>query len=351
VFSDRKIPEPDGQGQIAYYTADVVSYSDYYPFGMELPGRSFNSNSVRYGFNGMEKDDEISGSGNSYTTEFRQYDPRIGRWWSVDPEKEALPWQSPYVAMNNSPIQFNDPEGDYIKWAVRGKEKRQLRRHIRKLRREDDAFNAKWKEWRSDNDRHTIFKGSATAKTGRGATQDPDFPFIYTNSDKQVKDKRRGTGTVVTRKRNGKEVTEEINKTVTNHHHYISTPNYSLGTETFDIDFKNSSNEITTDFESINDFINDNNIREISVKIATSANRNEARERDPTKGIILDGETVMGGSINNLLRARENEVKDNLDFEGKINVERSFTGKSQVDREVDTQVRSTVTIKTITYNN
>jgi len=32
----------------------------------------------RYAFNGMEKDDEVKGSGNSYTTEFRQYDSRLG---------------------------------------------------------------------------------------------------------------------------------------------------------------------------------------------------------------------------------------------------------------------------------
>ncbi len=30
----------------------------------------------RYGFNGMEKDDEISGSGNSYDFGARTYDPR-----------------------------------------------------------------------------------------------------------------------------------------------------------------------------------------------------------------------------------------------------------------------------------
>jgi len=28
----------------------------------------------RYGFNGMEKDDEVSGNGNSYTAEFWEYD-------------------------------------------------------------------------------------------------------------------------------------------------------------------------------------------------------------------------------------------------------------------------------------
>jgi|GEM_PF-2772454 len=44
-------------------------------------------NKYRFGFNGMEKDDEVNGSnGTSYTTPFRQLDPRLGgRWWSRDP--------------------------------------------------------------------------------------------------------------------------------------------------------------------------------------------------------------------------------------------------------------------------
>jgi hypothetical protein len=59
----------------------------------------------------MEKDDEVSGSGNSYTTEFRQYDPRIARWKSLDPLFKKFPWQSPYVAFDINPIYFNDPFG------------------------------------------------------------------------------------------------------------------------------------------------------------------------------------------------------------------------------------------------
>ena len=65
----------------------------------------------KYGFNGMERDDEVSGSGNSYTTEFRQYDPRLGRWKSIDPLFQSFPWQSPYVAFDNNPIYYRDPKG------------------------------------------------------------------------------------------------------------------------------------------------------------------------------------------------------------------------------------------------
>jgi len=70
-----------------------------------------NASSYRYGYNGMEKDDEVSGTGNSYTTEFRQYDPRVGRWKSLDPLMTKFPWMSPFVAFDNNPIYFVDPYG------------------------------------------------------------------------------------------------------------------------------------------------------------------------------------------------------------------------------------------------
>lgn len=76
-----------------------------------MPGRNFSSGNYRYGFNGMERDDEVSGNGNSLNTPFRQYDPRLGRWMSLDPLMAAYPHQSAYAAYNNNPIYFADPTG------------------------------------------------------------------------------------------------------------------------------------------------------------------------------------------------------------------------------------------------
>jgi RHS repeat-associated protein len=59
----------------------------------------------------MELDNELKGAGNSYTTEFRQYDPRLGRWLSLDPLSAKFPWQSPFVAFDNNPICLTDPKG------------------------------------------------------------------------------------------------------------------------------------------------------------------------------------------------------------------------------------------------
>jgi RHS repeat-associated protein len=60
----------------------------------------------------MEKDDEVKSiEGGSYTTEYRQLDPRIGRWTSLDPLMSNFPWQSPYATFDNNPIYYNDPLG------------------------------------------------------------------------------------------------------------------------------------------------------------------------------------------------------------------------------------------------
>ena len=81
------------------------------------------ANTYKYGYQGSEKDNEVSGGGTSYTTEFRQLDPRLGRWFSVDPIFQ--PFQSPYTAMDNDPINNTDRlglTGTDVKHKVKAKE-------------------------------------------------------------------------------------------------------------------------------------------------------------------------------------------------------------------------------------
>jgi hypothetical protein len=49
-------------GAAQYYLPDVLSYSDYYPFGMQMVGRNGSTSDYRYGFQGQETDDEVTGS-------------------------------------------------------------------------------------------------------------------------------------------------------------------------------------------------------------------------------------------------------------------------------------------------
>src|SRR5690554_5156335 len=111
VVSDRKLPVNDGNGNIDFFLADVVSYSDYYPFGMQMPGRNGSTGDYRYGFQGQEMDDEIKGEGNSINYKYRMHDPRVGRFFAVDPLAGEYPWNSPYAFSENRVIDGIELEG------------------------------------------------------------------------------------------------------------------------------------------------------------------------------------------------------------------------------------------------
>ena len=70
----------------------------------------------RYGFNGKEKDDELKGEGNSIDYEKRFFDPRIGKFLSLDPLIKSFPWYSPYQFAGNKPIWAIDLDGEEEKY-------------------------------------------------------------------------------------------------------------------------------------------------------------------------------------------------------------------------------------------
>ena len=112
IFTDKKIPRDDNSNQIIdYYQPEVLASNDYTVFGAPMQGRTFNSGNYRYGFNGKEKDDEVVGNGNRYDFDKRIYDPRLGRFLSIDPLTRDYPWSSPYVFAANNPIRFIDIAG------------------------------------------------------------------------------------------------------------------------------------------------------------------------------------------------------------------------------------------------
>jgi RHS repeat-associated protein len=111
-LSDRKIAHSSNSSVIDYYTADLISAQDYYPFGMIMPGRTIVNGSVyRYGFNGKENDNEVKETGNQQDYGMRIYDPRIGKFLSVDPLTKDYPWNSSYAFAENNPIKYIDLDG------------------------------------------------------------------------------------------------------------------------------------------------------------------------------------------------------------------------------------------------
>ena len=114
VVSDRKLPVAlsGTPNTVDHFVADLLSATDYYAFGSPMPGRQFNNGSYRYGFNGKENDNEIKGSGNSQDYGMRIYDPRLGRFLSVDPITKQYPELTPYQFASNTPIQAVDRDGE-----------------------------------------------------------------------------------------------------------------------------------------------------------------------------------------------------------------------------------------------
>ena len=101
----------DRSANYAQYAPDVISYSDYSPYGTLLEGRHGNDNTYRYGFQGQERDDEIKGAGNSYNYEYRMHDPRIGRFFACDPLEPKYAYNSPYAFSENVVINAVELEG------------------------------------------------------------------------------------------------------------------------------------------------------------------------------------------------------------------------------------------------
>ena len=113
VINDKKI----GVSSISdssltdHYVADVLSLQDYYAFGSQMLGRSYQANKYRYGFNGKENDNEVKGEGNQQDYGMRIYDPRITRFLSVDPITKQYPELTPYQFASNRPIDGIDMDG------------------------------------------------------------------------------------------------------------------------------------------------------------------------------------------------------------------------------------------------
>src|SRR5690606_1537830 len=90
---------------------EILEENNYYPFGLEHKGynnnTSANANSVaqKFKYNGVELEKSLGL--NLYEMDFRQYDPVIGRFNSIDPVTHHS--FSTYNAFDNNPVFWADP--------------------------------------------------------------------------------------------------------------------------------------------------------------------------------------------------------------------------------------------------
>jgi RHS repeat-associated protein len=92
---------------------EIIEENNYYPFGLKHKGYndvvSANVNSIaqKFKYNGIELEESLGM--NLYEMEWRQYDPAIARFTSIDPVTHFS--QSTYNGFDNNPIYWADPSG------------------------------------------------------------------------------------------------------------------------------------------------------------------------------------------------------------------------------------------------
>ena len=91
------------------FAAIPVELNNYYPFGIPEAGRSWSYQveiikyqsvyqDYTYGYNGMPRDN-AKGVGSGYTTLFREDDPELARWKSLDPKLKDFPSESFFLSL------------------------------------------------------------------------------------------------------------------------------------------------------------------------------------------------------------------------------------------------------------
>ena len=110
LVSDRKLLEDRNQDGEPEVRAEVLASYNYYPFGMQHPGRTYEGSAeYRFGFNGKEKDNSFGVT--NYDYGFRIYNPQIAKFLSVDPLTKEYPWYTPYQFAGNKPVWAVDLDG------------------------------------------------------------------------------------------------------------------------------------------------------------------------------------------------------------------------------------------------
>ncbi len=116
----------------------------------------------RYGFNGKESDNEVKGEANQQDYGFRVYDPRVGRFLSLDPLAEKYISWSPYNYCLNNPINHTDPSGDTVRlYSQTIPSTYNMQRHLY-LRITTNGYDKVVEVWGPDKDK--VARGTAVPK-------------------------------------------------------------------------------------------------------------------------------------------------------------------------------------------
>ncbi len=94
---------------VSHNRGAITEDDAYYPFGLRVAGISAKAAlkpTAKYGYQGDYALEDAETGYNEF--DLRTYDPQIGRWIQTDPKDQL---ESPYIAMNNCPVNNIDPDG------------------------------------------------------------------------------------------------------------------------------------------------------------------------------------------------------------------------------------------------
>ncbi|MBL1144073.1 MAG: hypothetical protein HND54_03950 [Bacteroidetes bacterium] len=174
-------------------------------FGKSLEKNDIESifclNAYTYGFQGQERNDEVSGSGNNYSFGDYGLDTRLGRRWNVDPDFKKGPEWSPFSVFFNNPISQVDVDGNWptkvheqiIRKAFEPELKsgamteKQVKAIIKGSKRADNPFRGN--QWNKNQFMHSMKPSNKTVEQAIQLKKDfvTEKEDEYVNSDNEIK--------------------------------------------------------------------------------------------------------------------------------------------------------------------
>jgi RHS repeat-associated protein len=203
--------------------------TDYYAFGAPQPGRNFNAPNYRYGMNGQENDNEITGNVGTHTSaEYWEYDTRLGRRWNRDPK--PIGGVSDYACFTNNPILFSDPNGDIIKYVGSFFTKLRLKAHDFLLRTLSPSAKANYSVLKESPLTH--YRRAAGDKTLINGIDHTDTDYLGSSVEPTDKE-NKFSGTVITTDFSQKTTNTHrpiLSRLLTSAHEWSHAYDYALGT-------------------------------------------------------------------------------------------------------------------------
>jgi len=209
-----------------------------------MPGRNYNAANradYSYGFNGKLNDNDVKGvEGGQQDYGMRIYDPRMGKFLSVDPLFKSYAGWSPYIFAQNKPTRHIDIDGGEIPnenreeaaaetWREEGYESEEewvqarqasLRRaeneELERERERDELKQKKdpiWRQWRNSVNAYAR-GGVEVAPSVFGGTPTTVYPRISVNKG-NGNGWEKTVGEILTANPNYKDVIKQVSLTVT----------------------------------------------------------------------------------------------------------------------------------------